>query len=76
MANITFRSDEPTDRALAELTSDGSERSEAIRQAVLAAARHHRQERLRAESLKLAADPEYLAEVAAVQADMEELRAW
>jgi hypothetical protein len=73
MASITFRSDDLTDRALAELTADGAEKSEAIRQALLAAAKLRRQARLRAESLKLAANPAYRAEVAAVQKDMEEL---
>lgn len=76
MANITFRSDTTTDQALAELTADGSERSDAIRRALATQARLHRQQRLRAEAERMRADPAYLAEVAAVQADMADLRAW
>lgn len=76
MANITFRSDPETDRALVELTADGSERSDAIRRALAAEAKRHRQERIRAEAERLTSDPDYQAEIAAVQADMEHLRAW
>lgn len=76
MANITFRSDPETDRALAELTADGSERSDAIRRALAAQAKRHRQERMRAEAERMAADPAYLAEVAETQAVMEPYRAW
>lgn len=76
MANITFRSDPETDRALAELTADGSERSDAIRRALAAQAKRHRQERMRAEAERLAADPEDLAEMRRVREDMESGRAW
>lgn len=76
MSTITFRPDEPTERALAELTADGRSVSAVIRDAVLAAARAKRQERLRAEALALAADPEDVAEARAVRADLESLRAW
>jgi hypothetical protein len=73
---ITFRPDADTERALRELTSDGSSISAAIRDALLAAARMHEEERLRAESLSVATDPDDLAEARAVLADMESLRAW
>lgn len=76
MASITFRTDPATDQALGLLTADGASQSDAIRQALITAARQRRRERLRAEAQRLAADPEYQAEVASVQADMEALRAW
>ncbi|KAA2265250.1 hypothetical protein F0L68_05265 [Solihabitans fulvus] len=76
MGTITFRPDDETERALAELTADGRSVSVAIREAVLAAAHAHEDDRLRAESLALAADPGDIAEVRAVLADMEPLRAW
>ena len=76
MGNITFRPDAETERALAELTSDGISVSAAIREAILLAAREHTQERLRAEALALAADPEDVAEARVVLSDMESLRAW
>jgi 2-C-methyl-D-erythritol 4-phosphate cytidylyltransferase len=76
MANITFRSDEATDQALAELTADGSDRSTAIRRALAAEAKRRRQDHLLHEANRLASDPDYLAEVAAVQDDMSDIRAW
>jgi hypothetical protein len=74
MANITFRSDEATDKALADLTADGSERSEAIRLAVRAEAKRQRQERIRADALRVSNDPDDLAEMRAVQQDMDAVR--
>jgi hypothetical protein len=76
VSTITVRTDEETDKALAELTADGSDRSAAIRAAIIQAALHRRAERLRAEAQNLAEDPDDRAEIAAVQADMEALRAW
>jgi hypothetical protein len=75
MSTISFRPDDRTERALAELTADGRSVSAAIRDAVLAAAWAKRRERLRAEALALAADSEDLAEARAVQADLGQLRA-
>ncbi|RZS31330.1 hypothetical protein EV193_11419 [Herbihabitans rhizosphaerae] len=76
MSSVNFRPDEATERALAELTADGRSVSAAIRDAVLDAARAKRAEALRAEALALAADPDDVAEMRAVRADLEPLRAW
>lgn len=76
MSTITFRTDDAVDRALADLTSGDRDRSQVIRDAILAAWRARRAEQLRAEAGALAADPEDRAEVRAVLADMESLRAW
>lgn len=73
---ITFRTDDATDKALAILTPDGSDRSEAIRSAVLEAAKQRRQDNLRKVALDLASNPDYQAEIQAVREDMEDLRAW
>jgi thioredoxin-like negative regulator of GroEL len=76
MATITLRTDPETERALAALTADGVERSQAIRQAIVTAARLKEAERLREEAKALANDPDDVAEARAVLADMESLRAW
>ncbi len=76
MTTITVRADSEVERALAELTSDGKSQSAAIREAIIAAYRVHRAARLRAEAEALANDPDDRAEIRAVQADMESLRAW
>jgi predicted transcriptional regulator len=76
MSTVTFRADEDVDRALAELTSGNRDRSQVIRDAILAAWRARRAEQLRAEAEAVAADPEDRAEAQAVLADMESARAW
>jgi predicted transcriptional regulator len=76
MTTITFRADDDVDRALAELTSGDRDRSQVIRDAILAAWRARRDERLRSEAEAVAADADDLAETRAVLADMESLRAW
>ena len=76
MAVVNFRTDERTDRALAELTADGSTVSEAIRQALVDAVRLRRREQMRAESVEVAADPADLAESRRVREELDELRAW
>jgi hypothetical protein len=76
MGSITFRSDREVDAALADLTAEGLDRSEAIRQAILVARRLREQARLRAEAEALVHDEVDLAESRAVLADMEDLRAW
>jgi predicted transcriptional regulator len=77
MATITFRTDAAVDAALDELSEGESrERSAIIREAILTAARLHRRARLREESARLANDPDDVAEMRAVQKDMEHLRAW
>lgn len=76
MSMITIRADEQTEKALDELTEDGVDRSAAIRAAIQQAARLRRARKLKAEAQALAADPDDRAEIAAVQQDMEALRAW
>ncbi len=76
MAVVNFRTDERTERALAELTADGATVSDAIRQALVDAIRLRRREQMRRESLESAGDPTDLAESRQVLAEMDELRAW
>lgn len=76
MAVVNFRTDEPAERALAELTADGSTVSDAIRQALVDAVRLRRREQMRRESLEVSGDPADLAESRQVLAEMDELRAW
>ena len=76
MSTITFRGDEEVDRALAELTSGDRDRSQVIREAILAAWRARREDELRAEARAVADDPDDVAEARAVLADMDSLRAW
>jgi len=76
MTTITFRTDDDVDRALTDLTSGDRDRSQVIREAILAAWQLRRAERLRAEAEAVAADPDDVAEAKAVLADMEDLRAW
>jgi hypothetical protein len=76
MGPITFRSDEASDAALKELTSDGSDRSEAIRRALVESAARQRARRLRTQAEALANDADDLEEMRRVQADMAAIRAW
>jgi hypothetical protein len=76
MAVVNFRTDERTDRALAELTADGSTLSAAIRQALVDAVRLRRRERMRQESVQVLKDEDDLAESRQVLEEMDELRAW
>jgi hypothetical protein len=76
MTTITFRADEEVERALADLVGGERDRSQVIRDAILAAWRARHEERVRAEAEALAADPDDRAEARAVLADMESLRAW
>lgn len=76
MSTITVRTDAEIEAALAALTADGSTRSQAVRAALLDAARARIRRQVEQESRALATDPEDLAEAKAVQADMEALRAW
>ena len=76
MSVVNFRTDEPSERALAELMADGSTASEAIRQALVDAVRLRRRERMRAESLALMNDDADRAESRQVLLEMDELRAW
>lgn len=76
MPTISVRTDPDTERALDVLTADGATRSDAIRGAILNSAKQARQQQLRSEAEALRRDPEDLAEVRRVQAEMEALRAW
>ncbi len=76
MAVVNFRTDQRTDRALAELTADGSTSSEAIRRALVDAVRMRRREQMRNESLALTNDPDDVKESQRVCEAMDELRAW
>jgi len=76
MTVVNFRTDEPTDRALAELTADGSTVSDAIRRALIDAVRLRRRDQMRRESLDLAVDPADLAESRRVLKELDDLRAW
>ena len=76
MAVLNFRTDERSERALAELTADGTTISDAIRQALVDAVRLRRREQMRAESLELMNDEDDRAESRRVREEMDELRAW
>jgi hypothetical protein len=71
---ISLRLDEKAARALEELMSDGKGRSEAVREALIVAARLRRDGQLRAEAERIGADPEDRAEMAEILAFMESLR--
>ncbi|TFD70544.1 hypothetical protein [Cryobacterium fucosi] len=75
MASINFRTDERAQRALDELTADGSTVSTAIRQALVDAARLRRREKMRYESAALLDDDADRAESRAVLDVMDDLRA-
>jgi hypothetical protein len=76
MGSITFRSDPASEAALKELTADGADRSEAIRQALVESAARRRAQRLREQAEALARDPADVEEMRRVQADMAAIRAW
>jgi len=76
MATITFRTDDAVDAALAALTSNDRDRSQAIREAILLAWRTRQNEVIKAEAEALAADEGDLAEARQVLTDLESLRAW
>ncbi len=76
MSVVNFRTDERSERALAELMLDGSTASDAIRQALVDAVRLRRREQMRAELLVLMNDDADRAESCQVLSEMDELRAW
>ncbi|HBX77244.1 MAG TPA: hypothetical protein DEG43_06345 [Acidimicrobiaceae bacterium] len=76
MRVLNFRTDEPSERALAELMAGGSTASDAIRQALLDAVRLRRREQMRLESAELMNDEADRAESRKVLSEMDELRAW
>jgi hypothetical protein len=76
MAVLNFRTDERSERALAELMADGSTASDAIRRALVDAVRLRRREQMRIESLALMNDDADRAESRQVLLEMDELSAW
>jgi hypothetical protein len=76
MAVVTFRTDESSEAALAELTADGTTVFDAIRRALVDAVRLRRREQMRLESLELLYDSDDLAESGAVRKKMNQLGAW
>jgi Arc/MetJ-type ribon-helix-helix transcriptional regulator len=71
---MTFRLDPASERALRELTRDGTSRSAAIRDALINAARARSQQRLHDEAMALAADRNDVEEMHRVLDDTESLR--
>lgn len=76
MSTLTIRTDPEVDRALDALTKDGRSRSEAARQAILAAERAQRRAKLRAEAEALRNDPDDVRASKQLAEDMEAVRAW
>ena len=76
MPVLNFRTDERSERALAELMAGGSTVSDAIRQALVDAVRFRRREQMRIESLALMNNEADRAESRQVLSEMDELRAW
>ena len=74
MTLVNFRTDEESQRALDDLTADGTSVSAAIRQALLDSVVMRKRERMRRESLELVDDAADLAESRAILAHMEQLR--
>lgn len=75
MTVVNFRTDEASERALGELTADGTSVSAAIRQALLDSVRLRARERMRHESASLVDDAADVAEARAILDHMDELRA-
>ena len=73
---ITFCPTVEDTKNLAILTADGTSPTHAIRHALEIAVLNKRQEDLRADAARLAANPEYQAEIRAVREELDELRAW
>lgn len=76
MATLTVRTDEQTDRALRDLTADGTSQSEVIRRAIYQAWRERQYARMEEESKLLAEDAQEQAELRAIREDMDAVRAW
>lgn len=76
MPVVTFRTDQRSDRALAELTADGTTVSDAIRRALVDAIRLRRREQMRHEALEVLNDADDIAESRRVLEEMDGLRAW
>lgn len=75
-STFTVRIDDQTAQELEILAGHGRSRNAVVSAAIHAAYRELVLEQVRRETAALAADPDDLAEVARVQADLDELRAW
>ncbi len=71
---ITFHPTAEDTENLAILTADGTSPTRAIRHALKVAARNKPQKDLRADAARLAANPEYQAEIRVVREELDELR--
>lgn len=76
MATLTVRTDERTDRALRDLTADGTSQSEVIRRAIYQAWRERQYTQMEEESKQLLEDPGEQAEIRAIRTHMDAIRAW
>jgi hypothetical protein len=76
MGVISFRPDAEVSAALDELGEAYGNQTQTLRTAVLTLLAERRRADLRAEALRVASDPEDLAEMQAVREQMDELRAW
>ncbi len=78
MTALTIRTDSAVEHALEYLLArrEGETRSEIVRAAILDLERETRRAQMQAESTALMEDPAYRAEMRAVAAEMESLRAW
>jgi hypothetical protein len=73
---MTFRPTAEDAGNLAILTADGTSPTHAIRHRLAIAASSKRQEDMRADAARLAANPAYQAEIRAVREELDELRTW
>jgi Arc/MetJ-type ribon-helix-helix transcriptional regulator len=76
MATLTVRTDAQTDRALKDLTADGTSQSEAIRRAIYLAWREQQYAQMEEESKRLLDDEGEQAEIRAIRRDMDAISAW
>ena len=77
MTQIVIRADQETTRALAHLVElTGHNRSEVVRDAIRVAEREAVLARVREQAEAVRDDPDDRAEMLAVAADLEPLRAW
>lgn len=76
MPTLTIRTDADVERALTSLMGDGRSRSEAVREAILAAEREQRRAHMRKEAEALRADVEDVEASRMLAAEMDAVRAW
>ncbi|MFC6409205.1 hypothetical protein [Planobispora longispora] len=73
---LTVEIDASTERILAELTSGGRSPDDVVREAIRIAGRLRWMEQARADAERLAADPDDLAEIRAIQREFGDADAW